>query len=108
MAESAIFAPLFSELDCRFVQIAGMFLELGFEALEECDGVGGGTGKTGDDFVAVEAARFSRGVFHDVVAHGDLTVSDEHYFIVFAHAEHGGAVHWRVSRIMRHMDIIAP
>ena len=86
MTKGAVFAPFLGQLDSGFLEIAGMLLELGFEALEEGDGVGGGTRKTCDDFVIVEAASLAGGVLHYVIAHGHLAVSDENNFVVFAHA----------------------
>src|SRR5205085_8004639 len=95
------------ELDCGFLQVAGMLLKLALEALEKRNGVGSGAREAGNHFVVVEAARFSRSVLHYMIAHGDLTIGDEHDFVVLAHAEHGGAVHPRILRVLTHPAIIS-
>src|ERR1700688_782103 len=106
MAEGAILAPFFGKLDRGFLQVAGMFLEFAFEPFEQSDGVGGRTGKAGDDFIVVEPARFAGGMFHDVIAHGYLAICDEHYFALLTHAQNRGSVHQCVSLDMRHRNII--
>src|SRR5436305_14823550 len=83
-----------------------MFLQLALETLEERDGVGGRAGKSSDDLVVVQAARFARGVLHYVIAHGYLTIGDEHGFVVLAHEEHRSAVHLRTMRSRLHPAII--
>src|SRR5580704_14715045 len=62
MAKGAILAPLLGQFDRGFLQIAGMLLQLTFEALEERKGIGGGAGKVCEDFVIVETAGFPGGV----------------------------------------------
>lgn len=106
MPQRAILAPLLGKFDGRFLQIAGMFLELAFETLEEGDGVGGRTSKTGDDFVVEEAAGLACGVFHHLVAHGHLAIGDEDNFVVLAHAQDGGAVNRCASLAVTHPTII--
>src|ERR1700730_5750591 len=83
-----------------------MFLELALETLKKRDGVGCGTCKARNDFVVEQAASLARGVLHNVIAHGHLAIGDEHRFIVFAHAEHGGAMHLRAPRSPEHPMII--
>src|SRR6202163_4437352 len=106
MTKGAILTPFLGEFDRGFLQVAGMFLELAFETLEQGYGVGGGTGETGNDFIVVEPARFAGGMFHDVVAHGYLAIGDEHDFAVLTHAQNRGSVHQCVSLGMRHRNII--
>src|SRR5579864_6244787 len=97
MTKRAVLAPFLGELDGGFGEVAGKFLQLAFEAFEEGDGVGGGTGETGDDFVLVEPARFPGGVLHHVIAHGDLAIGEQNDFAFFAHAQNGGAVHGNIA-----------
>src|SRR5262249_12423372 len=106
MAESAILAPLFGELNGGLLQIAGMLLELAFEALEQRDGVGSGARKADDDFVIVQAPRFASGVLHDVVAHGDLAIGHEDNFGVLAHTQDRSAVHLFALLACEHPVII--
>jgi hypothetical protein len=106
VAQRAILTPLLGKFDGGFLQIAGMFLELAFETLEERDGVRGRTGKTGNDFVVEEAAGLARGVLHHLIAHGHLAVGDENNFIVLAHAQYGGAVNRCASLAVTHPAII--
>ena len=59
-----------------------VLLELGFEAAEEGEGVGGGAGESGEDFVVVQAADFFGGVFDDGLAERDLAVAGKDYVAV--------------------------
>src|ERR1700677_311004 len=93
MAKGAIFAPFFCELDSALLQIPGVLLEFSFEAFEERNGIGGGACESDDHLVVVETPRFAGVVLHDVIAHGHLTIGDQHYLVVFAHAQNGCAVH---------------
>src|ERR1700675_3703939 len=72
-----------------------MFLELPLEALEKGKRVRGRARKPGQNLVTEQAPRLSRRVFHDVLAHGDLSVSGNHNFVVAAHAQDRGAVYLR-------------
>ena len=47
-AQIAVGAPVLGELDAGAGQLPGILLELGFEPLEQGEGVGGGAGKAGD------------------------------------------------------------
>ena len=85
MTQSAVLAPFLREFHRRLRQIPLMFLKFPLEALEKGKRVRGGAGKPGQNFVAEQAPRLSRGMFHDVLAHGDLSVGGNHNFIVAAH-----------------------
>src|ERR1700738_2626951 len=93
MAECAVFTPFLGQFHRGFLEISGMLLELALETLEERDSIGGRARKPRDDLIVVQAASLARGVLHDVIAHGHLTIGDEHGFIVLAHQEHGCAMH---------------
>ena len=67
-----------------------VLLEFRFEAAEEGEGVGGGTGESGQDFVLIEAANFLGSVLDYGLAQGDLAVSGHDDFVVSADAEDGG------------------
>ena len=77
VAQKLIGAPVFGEFDGAAAEIAVILLELGFEAAEQGEGVGGGTGEAGQNFVVVEAADFFGGVLDDGLAEGDLSVAGE-------------------------------
>lgn len=48
--------------------MALVFFQLAFETFEQREGVGSGTGKTGDDLAVIQAADFLRVAFHHGVA----------------------------------------
>src|SRR5580658_9467026 len=63
------------------------------DALSQRERIGGAASEARDDFVVVDAASLARAVLDHAVAQSDLAVGGEHDFIVFAHAQHRGAVH---------------
>lgn len=71
------------------MELAGELLEFGFEAREEIEGVGGGTGESGEDFLLIEAADFFCGVLEDVIAQRDLAVCGHDDLAVAADADYG-------------------
>ncbi len=91
-AQHAIGAPVLGQLDCGAHELAAVFLELGLEALEQRERVGGAAGEAGQHAVVVQAADFARaGLDHDV-AKGDLAVAAKRDLAPSAHADDGGAV----------------
>jgi hypothetical protein len=74
-----------------------MLLKFALEAFEQRNSVGSGPRETHNDLVVVQSARLPRAMFHHVIAHGHLTVRNQHHFVVFAHAQHRGPVHLRAS-----------
>ena len=66
-------------------QMALVFLQLPFEALEEGEGIGGGAGEAGQDLAVIEAADLLGVAFHDGVAEGNLAVAAHDDFAVAAH-----------------------
>ena len=90
MAQDAVGAPLLGQFDDGARQVAVVLLELGFEAGEQREGVGGGAGETGQDLVVVEAAELAGGGFQHFLAEGDLAVAGHDDLAVAADAEDGG------------------
>ena len=78
-------APVLGEFHGAAAEIAVILLQLGLEAAEEGEGVGGGTGEAGQNFVVVEAADFFGGVLDDGLAEGDLAVASEDDSAITAH-----------------------
>src|SRR5207249_10785444 len=52
-----------------------MFFQLGFEPLEECEGIGGGACEPGEDASVIEAPDLARTLFDDDVGEGHLSVT---------------------------------
>ena len=90
VAEHLVGAPVLGELDGGAAEVAGELLQLGFEAAEEGEGVGGGAGESGEDLVLVELADLLGGVLHDGRAEGDLAVGGHDDGVAAADAEDGG------------------
>jgi hypothetical protein len=61
MAKHAVGAPFFGELNHRARQIAVKLFELRFEAREEREGIGGGSGESSENLVAIKAAQLLSG-----------------------------------------------
>jgi len=73
--EEFIGTPVLGKFDGAASEVAVILLQFGFEAAEKRKGVGGGTGKSGKDFVVVEAPDFLGGMFDDGLAERDLSVA---------------------------------
>jgi hypothetical protein len=73
-------------------QMALVFFQLGFEALEQGKGVGRGTGKAGQHLVLIEPADLARGRLDDDAAQGDLAVAAQRDLIAAADGKNSGAV----------------
>jgi hypothetical protein len=67
-AQGAVGSPFFGEFYGSTNQVALMLFQLAFETFEEGKGVGGGTGKTGEDLPVVQAANFFALPFITVLA----------------------------------------
>src|ERR1700722_9569428 len=87
VAQEFIGAPVFGQFHGTAAEVAVILLELGFEAAEEGEGVGGGTGEAGQNFIVVEAADFFGSVLDDGLAEGDLAVAGEDDSAVTAHGK---------------------
>src|SRR5258706_15947655 len=62
MTQGAVFTPFLGQLDGGFLEIAGMFLELALETLEEGDGVSCRACEARNHFVIEKAASLARRV----------------------------------------------
>ncbi len=89
MAEKFVGAPVFSELDGGAAEVAVVLLQLGLEAAEQSESVGGRAGEPGQNFVLIEAADFFRAVLDDRFAERDLAVPGHDHFVFATDAEDG-------------------
>ena len=83
-AQIAVGAPVLGQLDAGALELVGIPLQLGFQPLEQGEGVGGGAGEAGQDRAAGADAAHLAGVALDdglaqrhlaVAGHGDLAVA---------------------------------
>ena len=91
-AQVAVGAPVLGQLDAGPGQLAGMGLELGFQALEQGEGIGRGTGEAGDHVALAEPAHLAGVRLHHGVAEADLTVPGDNRLIPLADRQNRGAV----------------
>ncbi len=96
-AQHAVGAPVLGELDGGARQVALVLFQLGFEALEEGEGVGRGAREAREHLAVVQLAHLARRALHDDVAERDLPVAadgdlDGAVRGLAADAEDGGAV----------------
>ena len=91
-AEIAVGAPVLGEFDAGARQIARMLLKLGFEPLEQREGVGGRPGEAGDDLAVAEAADLPGVRLDDGLAERDLAVAGDHDLAALAHGQDRRAV----------------
>src|SRR5690606_6951993 len=77
------------------LEVALVLFQLGFESLEQGEGIGGATGKTSDYLAVVQAAYLSGIAFHNGVAKGYLAITAHGDFILPAYGNYRG--HWRSS-----------
>src|SRR6266446_10856520 len=90
MAQKFVSAPVFREFDSGAAQVAVILLQLGFEAAEQSESVGGRAGKSGKNLVLIKAANLLCSVLDDGFAERDLPVARHDDFVVAADAEDGG------------------
>ena len=101
-AQVLVLAPFLGELHRGTLQVAAKFLELGFEQLEQGEGVGRGAGKTGHNLAVIQAAHLAGGMLHDHgLAQGDLAVPGHGYLPVLLDCQDRRRVrfHHRSSQI---------
>ena len=95
-AQIAVGAPVLGEFDRGAQQLAGILLELGFEPLEQGEGVGGGAGEAADHVARAlafaELAHFFGIGFDDGLPDRDLAVAADHHRAALADGQNGGAV----------------
>ena len=77
-AQIAVGAPVLGELDRGAGELAGILLELGFQPLEQREGVGGGAGEAADHVALAEAAHLLGVGLDDGLADRDLAVAADH------------------------------
>ncbi len=82
MAQHAVGAPVLRQFHSGAREVAVELFQLRFEAREQGERVSGGSRKTGQDLVVVDAAQLLRGRFQDFVAEGHLPIARHHYFVV--------------------------
>ena len=80
-SQHAVGTPVFRQLDGRTQQMALMFGELRFEALEQGERIGGAAGKASEYFVLIEPAHLARTRFEHNVAKSNLTVAAKRHAI---------------------------
>jgi hypothetical protein len=73
-----------------------VLLQLGLQALEERQGVGGGARKAHDDLAVIEPPDLFGMVFHHHVAQSHLAVAGHRHLIAPAHHEDGGAAEFLI------------
>ena len=92
-AQIAVGAPVLGELDAGARQLVGILLELGFEPLQQGEGVGGGAGEAGNHVALAEAAHLLGVALHDGLAEADLAVAGDHDLAALAHGHDRRGVH---------------
>ena len=91
-AQIAVGAPVLGELDRGAGELAGILLELGFQPLEQGEGVGGGAGKAADHVALAEAPHLPGIGLDDGLADRDLPVAADDDAAALADGQDGGAV----------------
>src|SRR5690606_16764201 len=88
--QGAIGAPVFRQFNGGAHQLALVFFQLRFEALEQGEGVGGAAGETGNHLVVEQAADLAGVAFHDGVAKRYLAVAADDDTVATAYRYDGG------------------
>ena len=74
----AVGAPVTRQFHGGALEIAPVLFELGFKAREQREGIGGRSGKAGENAVVVQPTDLARALFHHRLSEGDLAVAGEH------------------------------
>src|SRR4030095_541746 len=90
-AQDAIGAPVLGKLHRRAHEVALVLVELGLEALEQREGVGGAAGEAGEDALLVEAAHLLRAALDHHIAERHLAVAAERDLAVAARRKGSGS-----------------
>ena len=98
-AQETVGAPVLGEFDGGAGQLAGVLLELGFEAFEQGEGVGGRTGKAADDVALAEAANLAGVRFDDRLPEAHLAVAGNYNSAALANGQDRGGVPGRIVGI---------
>src|SRR5712672_95708 len=91
-AQIAVGAPVLGELDRGAHELAGILLELGFQPLEQREGVGGRAREAADDVAVREPAHLAGIGLDDGLADRDLAVAADGHDPALADRQDGGAV----------------
>jgi hypothetical protein len=91
-AQHAVGAPVLGQFDRGAQQVALVLFQLGFEAVEQGEGVGGAAGEAAQHLALVQLAHLARRALHDDVAQRDLAVAAERDLVAAPHADDGRAV----------------
>lgn len=75
-----------------------MAFQLGFEPLEQGEGVGGSAGKAADDAAIMQAAYLARIGLHHRLAHRNLAIAGDDDLSILADRHDGGAMPDRHGR----------
>ena len=75
------------EFDRGAFEVAAILLQLRFDAAEEGEGVGCGAGKSGHNFVVVQATDLLGGMLDHRFAEGDLAVAGKYDGSIAAHGQ---------------------
>src|ERR1700733_4348535 len=87
MTEKLVRTPVFGQLDGRPPDIPMVLLELGLETAEQREGIGGGTGKSGQDFLLIESADLLGGMLNHPFAKGHLAIASKNDAAIAAHTK---------------------
>src|SRR5690606_29235360 len=91
-AQHAVGAPVAGKLYRGAHEVALVFFELGLEALLQGERVGGGTGKTGQHLLMVQAADFARRALENDVAQSNLPIAAYGDLVAAPNADDGCSV----------------
>ena len=86
-AQQAIGAPVAGQFHRGAFEVAAILFELGLEAREQREGVGGGAGEPGQNLVVVEPPNLAGALLEDGIAERDLPVPGEHRPPLVPHGE---------------------
>jgi hypothetical protein len=85
-------APILGKLHGGAGELAGILLELGFQPLEQREGVGSGAGEAADHVALAEPADLLGVGLDNCLADGDLPVATYRHCTALADGQYGGAV----------------
>ena len=91
-AQHAVGAPVLGQFDRGAQQVALVFFELAFEAVEQGEGVGGAAGEAAQHLALVQLAHLAGRALHDDVAQRYLAIAAERDLLAAPYAQDGGAV----------------
>lgn len=90
--EIAICSPVLGQVDTGSCEPVRIQFQLGFKPLDKGKGIGCRSGKTGQDLATGERSDFAGITLDDGLTHGNLTITGNDRYAVFAYTHYGGAV----------------